>query len=211
MNLVPVKTSEHVEWMRVQRSRPELYKYFRQDKPISQREQVMWWKNINKAKIRLFLIEVDGKFVGYVGFNPFQAYASRAEFGMFIIPEEQGKGYGPQALEMLLAKGFDEYNLACIYSDVLDYPGEARFDFYKKMGFKKDEGPQMTRYRKQGVTIPSIKFHMTSDMWRARNDKKSQDKLGSKEKASTAAGRLRNRMFGSSDDSGKRDLNPTAR
>lgn len=165
--LVPVVAAEQVEWLRVQRSRPELYKYFRQDAPLSVEQQGKWWRTLDRNRVRLFLVEIGGQRVGYVGFNPFAQGALRAEFGIFIIPEHQGKGYGEVSLKALLKKGFEEYRLSTIYSDVLDYPGENRFDFYKNLGFAAFPAEhQNINYRKQGKTVPSIKFFMTADMWR---------------------------------------------
>lgn len=173
VRLVPVLTSSDIEWLRVQRSRPELYKYFRQDAPISEDQQRRWWKSVDKTAVRLFIVENrEGERVGYVGFNPYLPRAAKAEFGIFIIPEYQDRGYGALALRQLLQKGFEDFNLSTIYSDVLNYPGENRFGYYKKLGFEAFPPEHQTiRYRKQGKMIPSIKFFMTKDMWRALNGK----------------------------------------
>jgi RimJ/RimL family protein N-acetyltransferase len=171
VDLIPM-LQEHIEWIRVKRNIPELYRYFRQDRPISKDEQIKWWRNLDKRRSRLFLVVDPGRKdgdgaplkVGYSGFLPFNHYALSAEFGIFIVPEEQGKGYGKAAMLALLAKGFREYRLSNIYSDVLEYPGEDRWPFYEKLGFKPyADACQGKRYRKQGVYIPSKKFYMTRD------------------------------------------------
>ena len=174
LNLLPV-TEKHIEWLRTQRNRPELYKYFRQDKPITEIEQKRWWRNTPKNRMALFLVLDDkSEKVGYVGFNPLSRYARMAEFGTFILPEHQSKGYGRQAMELLLAKGFKEYNLATIYSDVLDYPGENRFAFYEGLGFVK-HAVQDKGYVKQGVRVPSIKFYMTREMYEKRKPREGDN------------------------------------
>lgn len=172
MRLIPVgdKDLAAVEWLRINRNDPRLYKYFRQDKPITEDDQKKWWRGLNKNTARLFIVEVDilGKSekVGSVGFNPFSQRAMSAEFGVFILTEHQGKGYGTKALYLLLKKGFEEYGLRTIYSDVLDYPGEDRFKFYQDLGFVKfPECSQNMRYKKQGNWISSIKFYMHKEIW----------------------------------------------
>lgn len=152
-----------LEWVRLQRNRPEQFKYFRQDEPISAQRQKKWWRELDKSRVRLYLVEDDGRRVGYVGFNPYDGAARKAEFGIFIVNEEQGKGYGPAALKALLRKGFVELGLELIYSDVLMYPGEeGRWNFYRSAGFVKDpEKEQTAGYTKKGVYIPSLKFHIT--------------------------------------------------
>ena len=179
ISLVPVSTPEQVEWLRVQRSRPELYKYFRQDRPISINEQRIWWNGLNKTRVKLYLIHDGDERVGYVGFNPFSLGAKNAEFGIFIIPEFQRKGYATRAMLKLLEIGFDQYNLSYIYSDVLDYEGENRFDFYEAMGFIAYPKEHQTRgYLKNRHWIPSIRFFMNKDMWLERRAKQENGQDG---------------------------------
>jgi len=159
-------TEQDIEWLRQKRNDPKLYKYFRQDEPITEVKQKKWWRELDKSHVRLFIVIIDNEQVGYVGFNPFNQRAMTAEFGLFILPEHQHKGYGREALRLLLKKGFEEFNLRTIYSDVLDYPGEDRFAFYESIGFRKyPEYAQGIRYKKQGKWVPSIKFFMMKEMW----------------------------------------------
>lgn len=173
MKLVPVTTPEDVEWLREQRNNPAMYKYFRQDRPITPEEQSKWWKNLDHRKVRLYLMIEQGKRIGYCGFNPINLYASSAEFGIFVIPERQGDGYAELGMRYLLDIGFNSMHLATIYSDCLDYPGENRFGFYARMGFiAHPQECQTVRYKKQGAWVPSIKFYMTKDMYTERNGQK---------------------------------------
>lgn len=180
-----------VEWLRTQRNRPELMKYFRQEKEITPIQQAIWWNTIgsNPRKCRPFLInqviDANVNYVGYAGFLPFQGFARRAEFGIFVIPEFQGQGIGKEALLLLLRNGFEKLGLVNIYSDVLDYPGENRFQFYKDLGFvANDAAYQTIQYRKNGVFVKAIKFYMTKEMWDKTHGNKRQDSVGS---ASTPA------------------------
>lgn len=174
MKLIPLTTLEQVEWLRQQRNDPGQYKYFRQDMPITADDQAKWWKSLNRNRIKQFIVEHDGQRAGCVQFYPYNPVAKTAEFGIFIIQKFQRTGLAAMSMEALLNFGFKECNLSSIYSDCLDYPGEHRFDFYKKAGFEAFPSEhQINRYKKQGVWVPSIKFFMTKDMWLERNGKKA--------------------------------------
>lgn len=159
ISFIAVRKPEHIEWLRRQRNRPSLMRYFRQQKPITGREQKYWWKNLNKKNAALFIISVENKWIGYVGLNPIDWRHKHAEFGIFIVPEAQSGGYGGRALRFLLRYGFGKLGLHKIYSDVIDYPKENRFKFYRRLGFKK-EGVLREHYKKGGRWFNSIQFSM---------------------------------------------------
>lgn len=195
VELIPM-TQEHLEWVRLERNKPVQFKYFRQDKPIQDWEQLRWWRQLDKKRVRLFIVidsskkEADGSplKVGYAGFNPFNHYALSAEFGIFIHTDHQHKGYGTAAMKALLKKGFKEYTLSTIYSDVLMYPGEDRWSFYEKLGFKPySDACQNTRYRKQGKMISSKKFYMTRDGYEELHGDKGSGGLGATVRKAVAA------------------------
>lgn len=165
LTLNEVKTREQVEWLRQQRNDPEQYKYFRQDKPITLEQQNRWWRSIDKTRIKLFIVEKDGERIGYVGFNPLNRYAATAEFGIFIVKKMLKKGLGSLALRALLKHGFEDMHLSSIYSETLEYPGENRFEFFKKIGFIKNDNYYPKTYLKQGKKIIAIPFYMTKDRW----------------------------------------------
>lgn len=180
IHLLSVETPEHVEWLRVQRSRPEVYKYFRQDRPLSIDEQRRWWRSLNRTRVKLYIVlNEDNEWIGYVGFNPFSLVSRTAEFGIFVLPEFQGKGYGTLMMKEILRRGFEDHNLSSIYSDVLDYPGENRFAFYEGLGFEAHPPEAQGRgYMKLGKYIPSLKFFMTKDKWFSMKEKDGQNRNG---------------------------------
>lgn len=212
LKLEPIKMPEQVEWLRQQRNRPELFKYFRQDKPITPKDQMAWWLTIgsNPHKCRAFLVYVDGFRVGYVGFLPFNAATRTAEFGMFIMPEHQGKGYGATALLALLKHGFEDLKLSHIKSDVLDYPGENRFEFYKKLGFQKRE-PWLMSYSKGDKRIQSIGFYMSKDTWDKLHGQKREGVLESAGSAAVGQRAQEAGQAGAGLSAGPQNINPPAR
>lgn len=151
-----------VEWLRQQRNRPELMKYFRQSEPIKYMDQLRWFNSLDKKNVRLFAVtigSVDPKIVGYVGLNPIDWRHNHAEFGIFIIPEEHDKGYGSEAMKLLLEYSFKRLKLHKVYSDVLEYAGENTFKFYENLKFK-PEGKNRQHYLKDGKWVDSISFSM---------------------------------------------------
>lgn len=164
MNLVRIETAEQVEWLREQRNNPDIYKYFCQDHLITAEEHAKWWKQKNWHERKMFIVEENHKPVGFAGFDPISLAAKRATFTIGILQEFQGMGYGKSALEKLLTFGFTECNLSSIESEVLDYPGENRFDFYDKFGFA-PYSTQIKRVKKNGEWIPIIRFYLTKDAW----------------------------------------------
>ena len=150
-----------LEWLRTQRNRPEIMRYFRQTNPITPAYQEHWYEIFSKGDGLCYVVigGESGHKVGYVSLNPIDRRHKHAEFSIFIIPEERGKGYGKRALVKLLRIGFEVEGLHKIYSDVLDYPGEGRFGFYQNMGFE-FEGRNRQHYLKDGKWVDSIQFSM---------------------------------------------------
>jgi RimJ/RimL family protein N-acetyltransferase len=179
ITLVPM-TEAHIEWIREQRNRPELMRFFRQDQPITKEQQIKWWRGLDKNRVRLFVVQEDGKNVAYCGLNPFNGYALSAEFGVFVIPEAQKKGLGTQAMKLLMSKVFTEMNLSTLYSDTLMYPGEEkRWQWFQSLGFLPyAEACQNIRYKKQGKWVPSKKFYMTKDRYMELHGQNRAGSLG---------------------------------
>lgn len=156
MRLIPVTNKRQVEWLRIQRNQPELMKYFRQNKPLTRKEQQRWWKNLNRKNVRLFIVEEGGQWCGYVGLNPIDWRHSHAEFGIFIVPEFQKNKAGKRALEKLLHYAFGKLGLHRVYSDMIDYK-DTRIKFFTNLGFK-IEGVNRSHYLKGGAWRNSLQI-----------------------------------------------------
>lgn len=166
MRLIPVTNQHHAEWLRIQRNRPELMKYFRQSKSLMKREQQRWWKNLNRKNVRLFIVEDKGHWCGYVGLNPIDWRHNHAEFGIFIVPEFQKRNVGKRALTKLLRYAFTELGLHKVYSDVIDYKN-SRIKFFTELGFK-IEGINRGHYFKGGSWRDSIQIGMLKKELRSK-------------------------------------------
>jgi RimJ/RimL family protein N-acetyltransferase len=79
----------------------------------------------------------DDRLLGNCGFHNIDLTNRRAEVGIFIGDKEYwGKGYGREALELLLDFGFNIRNLHSIMLAVREYNQRA-IRCYEKIGFKK--------------------------------------------------------------------------
>jgi len=69
-----------------------------------------------------FDMEISGtdKFIGMCGLENIEWENSRAEISLIINPKYRGKGYGIEAVDRLLHKGFNETGLRQIYGEVYD-------------------------------------------------------------------------------------------
>lgn len=99
-----------------------------------------WIKDARKKKPQLvFAIETKvGKHIGSVGFNSWHPKNRSAVFGIFIGDvAEQGKGYGEEAMRLILKYGFTVLHLHRVELKV--FAGNTRAKrLYKKLGFKRE-------------------------------------------------------------------------
>lgn len=95
-----------------------------------------WIKNnLNTYNFAIIRSE-DDTLIGNCGINEINQLMQCAVVGIFIGEEEnRGKGYGQEALRLLLDYGFDYLNLNNIMLKVFSFNDRA-ISCYKKIGFK---------------------------------------------------------------------------
>lgn len=97
-----------------------------------------WLETNNKAgnyQFAIVLKETD-ELIGNCGFNEIDLINGKADFGIFIGEEEnRGKGYGTEAIKLLIGYGFDYLNLNNIMLSVYSF-NKLAITSYKKIGFK---------------------------------------------------------------------------
>jgi RimJ/RimL family protein N-acetyltransferase len=87
-------------------------------------------------------------FVGYCGLDKIDSVNRTAEMGLLINPEYHKKGYGSVAVRKLLKMAFEQFNLNCIFIEVIGSTNN--WDFWLKQGFF-HEGSLRARHYKNGV------------------------------------------------------------
>jgi len=117
---------------------PELVKYTYFFHPVSEMEQKEWFNSLsNKKNQILFGIELkeDHQLIGICGFHDINYVCRKAELFIKISNKGQwGKGYGKEAMEILIDFGFSDLNLHRIWLRVLA-DNERAIKLYKKTGF----------------------------------------------------------------------------
>ncbi len=109
--------------------------------PMSRSHEIDWIETtldaVKKGKKFVFVIEEKEtrKFLGTVGFESVDFISRSATLGIAIHDSnDQGKGYGTEAMILMLKIGFWHINLHRIELIVLDYNQRAKY-VYEKVGF----------------------------------------------------------------------------
>jgi len=117
---------------------PEISKPLDRYLPISEIGEENWVLEIERKKDVIVFTIVDKKTrepIGNCGFHKIDFKNQRAEVGILIGREYWGKGYGSEALELLISYGFVQLNLNSIASLVVS-SNERSLRLHKKVGFK---------------------------------------------------------------------------
>ncbi|MHA2200343.1 MAG: GNAT family N-acetyltransferase [Candidatus Thorarchaeota archaeon] len=101
-------------------------------------QKVSVWEPWRDGHIYLAVIEnATGKFLGRAALEDIRLPHNRAELSISIDdPEERGKGYGSDAVRILLWVGFHILGLNSIYLDTME-DNERSIYIYEKIGFKR--------------------------------------------------------------------------
>ena len=93
---------------------------------------------ISVKKEKMFAVRLleNDNLLGNVGFNSVDLLNRTAVIGIMLgNPRHQRKGYGTEALKLILDYGFSFLNLRNISLSVFEY-NEPAYNLYKKVGFK---------------------------------------------------------------------------
>ena len=113
-------------------------KYIDQDKKvigITKEKEILESQAKSGYNFAIVLKESD-QLIGNISLMKISFIDKIGEIGLFIGPkEEKGKGYGPEAIKLLLDYGFNALNLQNIELGVYSF-NERAIKAYKKLGFK---------------------------------------------------------------------------
>jgi len=135
----------------------EFYEY-----PLSDLRQDVWFEDHIEKGDLLFIINTPHNKIGMIGLSNIDYRNRHAEFGRFVIEEEhRDKGYGKEALRLLLEYAFKHLNLHSVYLDA--FKDKDVLFLYEAVGFKK-EGIKREHIYKDGkyrdvVCMRIIKGH----------------------------------------------------
>lgn len=93
-------------------------------------------KGIEKQATFAIIDLKEDKLIGGIDLNKIHAVNRTAELGIFIgVKEYRGKGYGTEAINLILDYGFNYLNLNNINLHLIEF-NERALNCYKKCGFK---------------------------------------------------------------------------
>ena len=112
--------------------------------------------------VSMYGIEITGTemLVVVCGLTSIDAINRRAEFSLYIAPEQQGSGYGRKALETLLNHGFRALGLNVIWGETFD--GNPAAKMFEKIGFVK-EGTRRDFYFRNGRFIDAHLYSIKAE------------------------------------------------
>lgn len=94
-------------------------------------------QNIYEAKQFRFVIAKNNNTpVGLIDLFDFNPQHLRAGVGILILPQFQNKGYGSEALQLLINYSFNNLNLNQLYANILTN-NKASIKLFEKLGFVK--------------------------------------------------------------------------
>ncbi|MBQ2938341.1 MAG: GNAT family N-acetyltransferase [Clostridia bacterium] len=93
-------------------------------------------EHINEEAVFAIIDSSEDKLIGTVGLHQVNHFKRKAELGIFIGDKEyREKGYGTEAIRLILDYGFNYLNLNNIKLDLMEFNKRA-LACYKKCGFK---------------------------------------------------------------------------
>jgi RimJ/RimL family protein N-acetyltransferase len=162
--------SEHLEQARRWRNNYEIRRWCRQNALISDFDQGQWYERQAKdPSIKMYSIlklygeeKIRWYIIGVCGLTSIDLWNRRAEFSIYIGPENKGQGLGAKALKTLVDHGFSDLNLNTIWGETVgENPAQKMFE---KIGFQK-EGTRKEFYFKNGEYRDSHLYSLQFKRW----------------------------------------------
>lgn len=151
------------------RNHPSIKKWCRQYTLISQFDQVKWADKIETdPTIKMFgICKHDGMQpqIGVCGFTSIDNHNRSAEFSLYINHEYHNKGFGQEALILLLDHGFYDFGFHRIWGEVFDK--NPALKIFQSLGFKIN-GILRHTYFREGAFIDSTMVDLLEYEWKSR-------------------------------------------
>ncbi|HJZ46088.1 MAG TPA: GNAT family protein [Roseiflexaceae bacterium] len=127
-------------------------------------------KDLERGEKADFVIEADGVVVGRIALVHSNRRSGSAEFGIGIYdPEYVGKGYGREAISLLLDWAFQIQNYRRIWLKTSS-ENERAIRCYKAVGFVEEGRPRQQLYS-NGRYVDSVLMGMLRSEWEVRRDR----------------------------------------
>lgn len=118
---------------------PETTRFLLRTPPMGMEEEEAWYDSLTGKELKVFCIEtLEGRLVGNVGIVHVDWANRNADIGIIIGEKEcWSKGYGTEAITLLLGYMFDELNLERVWL-YCDMENERALRCYEKCGLKRE-------------------------------------------------------------------------
>ena len=133
---------EDMELMAKWFNNPEIRHFFPANKPTTIEHWKNWFEKEEKNENSIYLgiaKQEDDKLIGYTNFIDINwSHRITKEFGIIIGEKDDwNKGYGEEAIKLMLHYGFNSLNFHRIELGAMEY-NERALHIYEKVGFKKE-------------------------------------------------------------------------
>lgn len=136
-----------LEDIRKLRNNPTTWVYLSDVTQISPSMQDKWFTRISEQSDGIYFTVcltkwklqelVEGKFIGIIRIDEYDATNRTARIGCDIVPGHRGKGYGTQVYKAIFKYYFDHIGLHRLWLCVLEN-NEVAIKLYKNVGFKEE-------------------------------------------------------------------------
>lgn len=152
-----------MEW----RNSPELRKYFREYREISDAMQEAWYNTRvlnNDKQIDFEIHDIEsGKLIGHCALCYISWINRTAELAIYIGDHNfRNGGYGKDTLKLLMDYAFKTANLNRVWCEV--FSNNEAINVYRKIGFK-DEGKLRQHHYENGEYIDCYMLGLLKDEW----------------------------------------------
>ncbi|MFW9828083.1 MAG: GNAT family N-acetyltransferase [Candidatus Thorarchaeota archaeon] len=172
VQLVPIKR-EHIEYFLKWFNDPEITQYLLRYRPMTRMAEEEWIENLknrdNNINFAISILSEDTKekIIGNCGIHEIDWKNRFGALGIMIGEKEyQNKGYGTEAVELLVEYGFNTVNLNRIELYTHDFNIRA-LKSYKKVGFI-EEGRKRKSNWINGKYNDEILMGLLAEEWRER-------------------------------------------
>lgn len=114
--------------------RETTYNYSTQEQSLS--ETARWFNTVSAGEYDLFVLEIEGKVVGYASYGPFRSktgYAPTVEHSVYLLPGYEGYGYGRALLTAIMNAAREKGYWTMMA--VIDSSNQTSVAFHLHMGF----------------------------------------------------------------------------
>lgn len=131
-------------------------------RPINMADEREWFESLGEDGVQ-FLLRAEGDRVGTISFRQFNEEWGTAEVAYFFHPGAWGNGYATDALDRMVAYGFDDRRLAKVWARVFAF-NDASARVLEKVGFE-HEGTLSEQAYARGSRVDMERYGLLADDW----------------------------------------------